>query len=344
MAWAVRVLFVILAVLLIVPGWTGKERLALFGPHVRVTAIRVALDPDRPARQQVGALTFLGGVQLKSADPAFGGYSALAVDGDRFTLLSDGGNILRFRLGGDWRVRDVATADIPAGPGTGWDKRDRDTESMVVAAGHAWAGYEADNGIWRFDARLRRVQAVVHPRAMDSWPDNGGPEAMARLPDGRFVVIGEVAHVPRRLWPRSEEARLGTRDALLFAGDPIVSGAPRRFAYVAHGRHDVSDAAALPDGSLLVLERRFRLPNRWSAMITRVAARDIRAGGIARSQVLAVLEAPLVHDNFEGLAVTRDGAQTILWLVSDDNQSIWQRTLLLKFRLDAETPQARRSD
>ena len=333
-----RILFVILAVLIAVPSWTGEVRLALFAPPVTVRAERVPLDAADPARRRVGALTYLGGVRLTSRDPAFGGYSSLSVTpgagGNAFTLLSDGGNILRFTMGADWQPRDIRTAEIPAGPGTGWDKRDRDTESLVVAGGHAWAGYERDNGIWRFDANFLRRQGAVHPRAMKRWPDNGGPEAMARLPDGRFVVISEEAHVPPRWWRGSNPARLRTRDALIFAGDPVASGPPSRFAYVVHGRYDVSDAAALPGGDLLVLERRFRLPFRWSAMVTRVVARDVRPGGIARSSVLATLDAPLIHDNFEGLAVTHEGAATILWLVSDDNQMFPQRTLLLKFRLD----------
>ena len=40
-----RVLFVILAVLLIVPGWAGEERLPLLGRHPELTVRRVDLDP-----------------------------------------------------------------------------------------------------------------------------------------------------------------------------------------------------------------------------------------------------------------------------------------------------------
>ena len=53
-----------------------------------------------------------------------------------------------------------------------------------------------------------------------------------------------------------------------------------------------------------------------------------------RGRSIAALAPPLVHDNFEGMAITREGGATILWLVSDDNQSMLQRTLLLKFALE----------
>jgi hypothetical protein len=38
-------------------------------------------------------------------------------------------------------------------------------------------------------------------------------------------------------------------------------------------------------------------------------------------------------DNMEGLAVHQDGGQTILTLISDDNFSFIQRTILLEFAL-----------
>ncbi|GAA3260107.1 hypothetical protein GCM10020258_22400 [Sphingomonas yabuuchiae] len=52
--------------------------------------------------------------------------------------------------------------------------------------------------------------------------------------------------------------------------------------------------------------------------------------------MLAELDSPLIHDNFEGVAVTQEAGATILWLVSDDNQLFLQRNYLLKFRLERE--------
>ena len=41
---------------------------------------------------------------------------------------------------------------------------------------------------------------------------------------------------------------------------------------------------------------------------------------------------------FEGLAITREHGQTIVWLVADDNLLPLQRSLLLKFRLNPDAP------
>jgi len=334
-----RILFVILAVLLIVPGWTGETRLALLGDRPQMTATRVMLDPADPHRIRVGALTFLGGVHLTSRDPAFGGYSALQVrriaDGNRFTMLSDGGNVVAFTMGDDWRPHGLAFRNLPAGPGTGWDKRDRDSESLVIdpRTGRAWIGFERYNAIWRYAPGFVRAEAQRAPPEMASWPDNGGPESLARLPGGRFVAISEERHVPRRRWRGGEPDRLASREALLFPGDPVATR-PRAFAYLPVGRFDPSDATALPDGDLLVLDREFRLPFRFANRLSIVPAASLHPGVAVRGRLLATLAAPLIHDNFEGVAVTREGEATIVWLVSDDNQWPMQRTLLLKFRLD----------
>ncbi|WP_298093097.1 esterase-like activity of phytase family protein [uncultured Sphingomonas sp.] len=329
-----RILLALLLVLVIVPGWSGEERLALLNDHAQMTVAPVALDPRDPAVKQVGALTYLGGVSLHSRDPAFGGFSAMTLVGDRFTLLSDGGNVVRFRMGADWQPYGLHFSYLPDGPGSGWEKRDRDSESMAIdpATGRIWVGFERVNQIWRYAAGFARVEGRVAPAAMKRWPDNGGAESLARMPDGRFVTISESTKVPAPHWRGPEALRRQSRIGVIFAGDPLTAKA-RRFGYIIEGRYDVADAVALPGGDLLVLERSFSLPFRFANRIVRVAARDVASGKVARGRLLATLAAPLIHDNFEGMAVAWEGGRTILWLVSDDNQFPLQRSLLLKFAL-----------
>jgi hypothetical protein len=68
--------------------------------------------------------------------------------------------------------------------------------------------------------------------------------------------------------------------------------------------------------------------------LRRIAGGQIRPGATLDGAIL--LEAGLRQqiDNMEGLAVHRDGrGRTIITMVSDDNGSILQRTLLLQFAL-----------
>lgn len=326
-AGAMRILWSIVLVLLFVPGWSGTPRVPLLGTEARIVAVPVALDAARPALRRVGDLVFEGGVALSSPDPAFGGFSSLHVAGDHVTLLSDEGNIVRFRLGPDWRVRDAHFSALPDGPGHGWDKRDRDSEAMSVDSrnGAVWVAFENSNALWRYDPALTRAEAHVVAPAMRAWPLNEGPEAMTLLPGGGMVAIAETT-----AWPHARG-----RAGILFRGDPTV--APRRgfrFAMLPPPGYDPSDMALLPDGRWLILYRRLH-GVRFEAKLAIVDPPRVRRGATVAGRVIAYLAAPLLHDNFEGVAVTRTGTATIIWLVSDDNRTpLLQRSLLLKFRLD----------
>lgn len=301
----------------------------MLGNRPNITAHPVALDSQNLGRMQVGALTWLGGVRLTSQDRAFGGFSAMLLDGDRFTLLSDYGNIVRFRLGADWQPREVAFGDLPGGPETGWAKHERDAESMIVdlLSGRTWVGFEWANAIWRFDRALSRPEAHAAPAAMRRWPTGGGPEAMLRLREGSFLVVSEDAR------PRGETkspARLG----LHFAGDPTdPRQKPTPFLYVPPSGYDPVDMAQLPDGRVLVLNRRFSIPDLFTAKLTLIDPRSLQPNHILYGRELATLAPPLIHDNYEALAVAREGKDTIVWIASDDNNEIWEQSLLLKFRL-----------
>lgn len=331
---SVRILLGLAVICLGVPRWMGEARFDLPEPGpIAIRATRVALDPDDPKRRRLGALTYLGGVELDANGRQFGGYSAIAVRGTAFTLLSDRGTLLHFRMGADWRPRDARVTLLPAGPGTGWTKDQRDSESLVqdAAGGRAWVGFERWNQIWRYriapDGRWIAERGHA-PSAMAEWPANGGAESMARMPDGRFVLLSEG---------KRPAGRERGREALILSGDPTLPATPvTRFTYLPEHGFEPADAAALPDGRLLVLERGYRLsvPLTWRSRLAMVPASAVRAGAVAQGRGVARLEEPLLTENFEGLAIVREGDATILWIVSDDNLARWQRTLLLKFRLD----------
>lgn len=319
-----RVLAILLLVLAIVPTWSGDERLPLWSadPDVRARYL-----PRIAPGNRVGALTYLGGVALASHDPAFGGFSGLVTDGRRFTLLSDGGLFYSFDLRRWQPVRERFGA-LPGGPDTGWRKAERDSESIArdPATGALWVGFERYNAIYRYTDGFAATQRMAAPPVMRRWPVNGGPEAMARLDDGRFLVFSEA-----------DEAPGGGTSALIFAGDPTDPAArPARFAWVAPAGYEVTDATQLPDGRIAVLQRRLSVPRGWTAVISLVDLAAIRPGARVRGREIARFTNSVVRDNYEGLAATREGAATILWLVSDDNNgTLFQRNLLLKFRLEA---------
>ncbi|QKR98714.1 esterase-like activity of phytase family protein [Sphingomonas sp. CL5.1] len=310
------------AALLLVPGFAGIDPLVRLAPGAVVRLDRYVPDGGWPAR--IGRLEPVAVVTIDSAAPGFGGFSALALTDGRATLLSDAGNWLRLRIAGG-RVVSSETGALGAGPGRGWTKEDRDSESLAIdpASGRAWVGFERANAIWRYDPSLRRGEAQRAPGEMADWWGNSGPESLARLPDGRFVVIAERG---RKAGP--------LRPALLFSGDP-AEAATRvvRFAYRPPAGYDPSDAAALPSGDLIVLNRRHLGWLRFSAKLVVVPRAAIRAGATVAGREIATLGPPLVSENCEGLAVTHENGATMLWLTTDNDQMLLRRSYLMKFWL-----------
>jgi hypothetical protein len=97
---------------------------------------------------------------------------------------------------------------------------------------------------------------------------------------------------------------------------------------------DVSDAVLLPSGELLVLERKFSWLAGVGIRIRRIALKSVAPGAVVDGP--SIFEADLGHeiDNMEGIDahLTPEG-DTVLTMVSDDNFSLIQRTLLLQFTL-----------
>lgn len=318
----VRVFFVIAAVLILGTSYAGPTRLPLFG---KVPSLRLVAEPA-PAIRTNGRLTWLAGARVESDDPIAGGFSALAVQGGRFTLLNDGGNFAEFTFGPKGQVANVRFGELPDGPGTGWEKRDRDSESLAVGGdGTVWVGFERANAIWRYAPGFARAEASARPTAIRRWDSNGGPESLVRLRDGRFVSFSEDSK-----W----RGRPGIA-AVLFPGDPTAHPkAAVRFRYISEPGYAVSDATTLPNGDIIVLERRWLLPLRFRSRLTLVRPAALKPGALVRGVELGRIVDPWPTENYEGLAVTREGKATILWLVSDNDQSWWRPTYLLKLRLD----------
>lgn len=286
----------------------------------------VSLDP--PAIDS-GAARLIGAWQLAHQNPHFGGFSALvALDGQRLLAGSDRGKLLEIALSGnspvDGRLQPLPESIPPRG------SDDLEAMSADARRGCLWFAFEHGNTIAR-RCRGERMRAV-RPAPMRRWPGNGGPETMVRLRDGRFVVIAESA--------RGDD---GLFDGLVFAGDPLSSTKVERFTLAAPPGYRPVDAAQLPPapngagGDVLILLRRLegRFPPRFSSalMLARLdsLAAALRGGGTWRGGVALRLDGELA-ENYEGLAVEpRDRAPPLLFLVSDDNFSIFQRSLLLAF-------------
>ena len=161
------------------------------------------------------------------------------------------------------------------------------------------------------------------PPAVKKLPFNKGLEALVMVPKalplaGTLIAISE----------RGLDAQ-GNLTAFLVGGPT-----PGPFSVRRSDGFDVSDAVLLPAGDLLVLERKFSLVDGVGIRIRRIPLAMLAPGAVVDGP--SIFEADLGEeiDNMEGIDahVTPEG-DTVLTMVSDDNFSPIQRTLLLQFTL-----------
>ena len=105
------------------------------------------------------------------------------------------------------------------------------------------------------------------------------------------------------------------------------------------GGFDITDATALPDGGIVVLERRFRFSEGVKMRLRRIAANELKRDTLIEGEVLLDADDSLNIDNMEAIAAHRAASgETVLTLMSDDNFSALQRTLIMQFTLPETTP------
>ncbi len=286
--------------------------------------------PREPQRTRFGPLAFRGGLELICRHPAFGGWSGLAVDAaDRLVAVGDRGSWLTAgltRRGDRLHGLDRARLAPLLGPdGTPLGRRlSRDAEGLALADGTAFVTLERRHSVLRYDFGRQGVRARGQPLPLPPetrrLPANAGLEAVAVVPDGQ-TLAGQLVVIAEKVG-----------DALISPGFILKGAQAGRFDYMRRDGFDVTDMAFLPDGRALVLERRFGWLSGLFMRLRLVPAGAFRPG--ARIDPETVLDADMGEeiDNMEGIAIHRrpDGT-TRLTLISDDNFSSWQRTLLLEF-------------
>jgi hypothetical protein len=303
--------------------------------QIRAQAIE-AFDPREPERTRFGALTFRGGLMLESPHRDFGGLSALSVaaDGAHFLSVTDKGNWLRGRIVYRDKV-PIAIADAEIAPILGPDGRPLkgrgwyDTEALAMADGIAYVGIERVHQIVRFDFAKDGLRARGRPIAMPPGvrllPRNQGIECLVAAPKtgplaGQLVTISERG--------------LDTHGDLMGF---LIGGAGGVFSLKRTDDFDVSDCALTPDNRLLVLERRFSWARGLAVRIRSVPLAMVKPGALVDGPELIFADMGQQIDNMEGLSVHRDSSGAlVLTLISDDNFSPLQRTLLLQFTLGGE--------
>jgi hypothetical protein len=280
-----------------------------------------------------GALEFVGGIELRSPDPDFGGLSGLRLIGDRFFAVSDtgrwfSGKIVRDAAGGPAAIADAQSGELPiATSGGKISKRNGDSEGLAIAGNDAYVSLERNHRVLRM--RLKNgVPAGTAKRYSGSLKgyslaNNKGIEAIAIVPPGSPIGAELLAIAEESL-----DAEGNHRGFLMRASGVAEFSIRRDDGYA------ITDADFLPDGDLVILERSFSFNAGPSMRLRRIAAGEIAPAALVDGAVLMEADARHQIDNMEALAINQDDLGRVrITVASDDNFSALQRTLLLEFRL-----------
>jgi len=288
-----------------------------------------AFQPDTPSKSRFGSLEFRGGLVLASAHKSFGGISALVIhsDGAHFLALSDRASWIRGRILYDHN-RPAGIADASAAPVLdeyGKPAPQWDTESIAEDGHTLYVGLERINRIFsfQFDWRSfpRHARTVSAPPELKDLPFNQGLEGMVFIPKNHRLAGTLIAFSEKGLTTE------GNLKSFLIGGRT-----PGLFSVKRTDGYDISDSALLPGGDILILERQYSLQRGVQLRIRRIPLDEIHPGALVEGP--AVIEADLrcQIDNMEAMSVHQNRAgEVVLTLMSDDNFSPIQRTILLQF-------------
>ena len=303
----------------------------------------ICLNPEQPKQRHAGVLEYRAGYELSNRSSEFGGLSGLILspDGQSITALTDHGNVLRARLVLDksgrllglegsemFRLRDLDGRKLSRR----LDKRDQDTEAVErLADGSYLVPFEIRHRILAYEDLKARPTEFATPDELKMAPRNGGLEAMTALPDGRILVMTEKLRAKKI---NDTAAKKSDYVGWLLSADGETLG---KIYWPKQGKFRPTDLAAMPNGDVLMLQRRYSAAGGAGARVSMIHRDQITIGNRMADIELANMAPPMSVDNFEGLAVhpAEDGGWWV-YMLSDDNFNPLQRNLLLQFYLPKE--------
>ncbi|MFC7291307.1 esterase-like activity of phytase family protein [Hirschia litorea] len=299
--------------------------------EVRDTGSRHFLKGTRLPRVE-----FVAGYHLTSDNPRFGGISGIdTLNSGDLLAVTDQGDFLWIGMDEYDHLQPVSAqiSMMRDANGNPYDnKADADSEGLAVDNGLAFVSFEREHRIEAFDletcganARGSRVFTLDKDRDnVAGIRDNGGMEALALTDIGGLIMGVETLDDGKAQLSFSPKVGMADFRGRLDAGNSKqITGSD----YLARSQNS---------GELYSLHRYYSplTGAQINVLQTQVSRNEGGEYILGESVELLSLKLPGVTDNFEGISVRRDEDGNIrLFIVSDDNFSPKQRSLLLIFNV-----------
>ncbi|MCI5046996.1 MAG: esterase-like activity of phytase family protein [Aquisalinus sp.] len=299
---------------------------------------------------QIGQLKYRGSLILSSPDRRFGGFSGLRLttDGNNLYAISDRAQWLIAEpvydeFGSITDLHQVRMATLERHNGEILTGAAGDAEGLELTPdGGAIISFERYHRVdhYRKDRsdRFRYRQRLMHNKIAQGLESNGALESVILLRNSRVLTFAENSAEP---FSWSENDRNLTADNVVpgWISPPAIwyeggdDWAP--IAYQPAEGFSVTDLAQdRATGDVYVLERLYSRSTGVRSRVTRLDLAQIKAGSILQGEEIARLNMLHGIDNLEAMDLRRttDG-RLMLYLMSDDNFNIAQRTVLMSWEV-----------
>ena len=309
------------------------------GEPIAIDATAIPVPEDYKG---LGPLQPVSALRLTSKDVRFGGWSALEVNSNgEFRLLSDRAFVLsgRFERNVRGAIEGIEDArigvlrDKDGGPAL---RKRGDSEGLDrLRNGQHVVSFELEPRLQFYDFDLLGEAALPTDAPalaqVEKLASNAELEALTVLPDGAILTGSERGFGgddDAVLWRVPADAKPGNAPI-----EPLTTlKLPENFS--------LTELAAAPDGSVFSLFRSYLPILGARAQIWRYTLIEEDGKTRAEGEKLAALQTPFPVDNYEGMTLvpSPDGSLR-LFVISDDNYRVEQKTILLIF--DVKFPKAR---
>ncbi len=301
----------------------------------KVTAETFVFDSAFPEKTRFGELEWRGGVILTSEETQFGGLSGVIVGpgGRNLIAISDEGLWVtadliyeEARLIGLENVRQSRILGAPGEKLVG--KVERDSEGLGRAInGDVLISFERYHRVARYDLANQGFEARATyfdlPDEIAGFSTNKGLESVGQFGQNSYFDEQVLVIAERYLDSAGNHS-----------GWLLGANREKRISIMRSGEFDITDLEILPDGRVIILERRFSIFFGPAMRLRLISPSELISGEPIQGRVLLLAKSNYRIDNMEGLSVhTSPDSETILTLVSDNNFRDSQQTMIMQFAL-----------
>lgn len=307
---------------------------------VVVSAIPVGFSLIDKSKAKFDKLIYRGGVELTSEDKNFGGFSGLVLGhlGKKIIIVSDrgrwfGGQVV-YHNGKITGLKHMLYDRLTQTSGKNLrGKNNKDAESITTLKSHKLqdgilVAFEREEKLYAYKVKGTKVlpgaRAYPLPPEIRNGPHNQELETVIRFHKGKLkntVLLFSENH-------RDDKNNI--------KGWLLKNKIFHPLSIKPYGNFYITDAAILPNGDVLILERAVSPFTGWSMQIRMVKSHTIKKAAILDGPVLLQASQFMMIDNMEGISVHKnEDGRVIISLISDNNFKKFQRTLLHQFEIPA---------